>query len=55
MKQRMLGFFSGFPSHHFPREIAERLKESLIERGRRYGRPPAYSLWAGTRAFSFRG
>ena len=32
MKQRMLGFFSGFPSHHFPREIAERLKESLIER-----------------------
>ena len=32
MKQRMLGFFSGFPSHHFPREIAGRLKESLIER-----------------------
>ncbi|NBJ88737.1 Type 1 glutamine amidotransferase-like domain-containing protein [Acutalibacter sp. 1XD8-36] len=32
MRQRMLGFFSGFPSHHFPFEIAEKLKSELAER-----------------------
>lgn len=32
MRQRMLGFFSGFPSHHFPFEIAEKSKNALAER-----------------------
>jgi len=30
---RLLGFFSGFPSRHFPRDIAERLCEKLTQRG----------------------
>ena len=34
MRQRMLGFFSGFPSHHFPFEIAEKSKNALAERER---------------------
>ena len=33
MRQRMLGFFSGFPSHHFPLEIAEKL-QIKFEQGR---------------------
>lgn len=32
MKQRMLGFFSGFPDRRFPKRIAEKLKEALAER-----------------------
>lgn len=27
MKAQLLGFFSGFPTHHFPADIVERLKE----------------------------
>lgn len=27
MKDQLLGFFSGFPTHHFPVEVVERLKE----------------------------
>jgi len=30
---RLLGFFSGFPSHSFPRDVAERLREELTQRG----------------------
>lgn len=29
MRQRMLGFFSGFPDHHFPEEIAKKLEKAL--------------------------
>lgn len=29
---RLLGFFSGFPSHHFPGNVAERLCKEIIER-----------------------
>jgi peptidase E len=29
---RLLGFFSGFPSLHFPREVAQRLREELTRR-----------------------
>ena len=29
---RFLSFFSGFPSHHFPPGIAERLKRELTQR-----------------------
>lgn len=32
MNAQLLGFFSGFPTHHFPDDIAERLKEELIVR-----------------------
>ena len=32
MKKELLGVFSGFPDHHFPEEIAKRLKEELTER-----------------------
>lgn len=32
MNARLLGFFSGFPDHHFPGDIAERLKEELTVR-----------------------
>lgn len=27
MNAQLLGFFSGFPTHHFPAEIVERLRE----------------------------
>jgi peptidase E len=30
---RLLGFFSGFPSRHFPGNVAERLREELTRRG----------------------
>ena len=33
MDYRLLGFFSGFPGHHFPGEVAERLREELTRRG----------------------
>ncbi|MDR3085616.1 MAG: Type 1 glutamine amidotransferase-like domain-containing protein [Christensenellaceae bacterium] len=33
MDHRLLGFFSGFPSHSFPANVAERLREELTERG----------------------
>jgi len=33
MGYRVLGFFSGFPSHRFPRGVAERLREDLTQRG----------------------
>jgi len=33
MDYRLLGFFSGFPSHHFPSDIADRLREELTRRG----------------------
>ena len=32
MNARLLGLFSGFPSRHFPRSIAQRLKEELHTR-----------------------
>lgn len=32
MKARLLGFFSGFPTHHFPTDIVERLREELTVR-----------------------
>ncbi|MDR0293548.1 MAG: Type 1 glutamine amidotransferase-like domain-containing protein [Oscillospiraceae bacterium] len=32
MDYRLLGFFSGFPSHSFPRDVAERLREELTQR-----------------------
>ena len=32
MNAQLLGFFSGFPTHHFPDDIAERLKKELIDR-----------------------
>lgn len=32
MHARFLGFFSGFPTHHFPVGIAERLREELAVR-----------------------
>lgn len=32
MKAQLLGFFSGFPTHHFPADIVERLKEELTVR-----------------------
>jgi len=32
MNYRLLGFFSGFPNKRFPCEIAERLREELIQR-----------------------
>ena len=32
MTDRLLGFFSGFPSLHFPRDVADRLCEELTER-----------------------
>lgn len=32
MNAKLLGFFSGFPTHHFPEEIAEVLRENLIVR-----------------------
>ena len=34
MNARLLGFFSGFPTHHFTGEIAEVLREELPVRGR---------------------
>jgi len=33
MDYRLLGFFSGFPNHSFPSDIAERLREELKQRG----------------------
>lgn len=32
MNAKLLGFFSGFPTHHFPAAIAERLREELAVR-----------------------
>jgi len=32
MTDRLLGFFSGFPSLHFPRDVADRLCEEFIQR-----------------------
>ena len=32
MNAQLLGFFSGFPTHHFPDDIAERLKKELVVR-----------------------
>ena len=32
MRKELLGVFSGFPDHHFPEEIARRLREELTER-----------------------
>ena len=32
MKQRLLGFFSGFPSRRFPPAVAQQLKEALAQR-----------------------
>lgn len=32
MSAQMLGFFSGFPTHHFPDNIAARLKKELSDR-----------------------
>jgi len=32
MRKQLLGFFSGFPDHHFPEEIAARLREEIPER-----------------------
>lgn len=32
MNHKFLGFFSGFPTHHFPVDIAERLREELTVR-----------------------
>ena len=32
MDYRLLGFFSGFPSHHFPGNVADRLREELTQR-----------------------
>ena len=33
MRERFLAVFSGFPDHHFPKEITEKLQEELTERG----------------------
>lgn len=32
MKQKLLGLFSGFPTHHFPKEITGKLKAELVTR-----------------------
>jgi hypothetical protein len=32
MAYRLLGFFSGFPSHRFPHDVAKRLSEELTHR-----------------------
>lgn len=32
MNAKLLGLFSGFPTHHFPSDIAERLKEEILIR-----------------------
>lgn len=32
MNAKLLGFFSGFPTRHFPADIARRLKEELVIR-----------------------
>ncbi len=32
MNHRFLGFFSGFPNHRFPRDVAKRLSEELTNR-----------------------
>ena len=32
MRKELLAIFSGFPDHHFPKEIAERLRSELTER-----------------------
>ena len=32
MNDRLLGFFSGFPTHSFPSDIAERLRKELTQR-----------------------
>ena len=32
MNAQLLGFFSGFPTRHFPEDIVERLKEELVVR-----------------------
>lgn len=32
MNAQLLGFFSGFPTHHFPDDIIKRLKEELVVR-----------------------
>ena len=32
MNAQLLGFFSGFPTHHFPDDIVKRLKEELVVR-----------------------
>ena len=32
MNAQLLGFFSGFPTHHFPTDIAQRLREELTVR-----------------------
>jgi cyanophycinase-like exopeptidase len=32
MDYRLLGFFSGFPNHRFPRDVAKRLSEELTNR-----------------------
>lgn len=32
MNAQLLGFFSGFPTHHFPDDIVKRLKEELVIR-----------------------
>lgn len=32
MKHRLFGFFSGFPNHRFPQDVAKRLKEELTHR-----------------------
>ncbi len=32
MRKELLGVFSGFPEHHFPEEIAERLRAELTDR-----------------------
>jgi peptidase E len=33
MDYRLLGFFSGFPNHSFPSDVAERLRGELTQRG----------------------
>lgn len=33
MGHRLFGFFSGFPSHHFPGDVAERLGKEMADRG----------------------
>lgn len=32
MNARLLGFFSGFPTHHFPDDIVKRLRDELLDR-----------------------
>ena len=34
MNAKLLGFFSGFPTHHFTDEIAEVLRDNLPVRGK---------------------